>query len=128
MNLTEKLNKPIVRFLVGGALNTGVSYLVYLVFLNFWSYHISYTLSFVAGIVFSYFYNSKLVFNSTISWQKMLKYPLVYLVQYMLNLLLLYLLIDNLNINDKVAPLIATIAVIPVTFVLSKLILTDKKQ
>lgn len=127
MHLKKYINKQFLRFLIGGFLNTGLSYLLYLVFLNFWSYKVSYTLSFIIGIIVAYLYNSKWVFNSKLSWVKVLKYPLIYCIQYLLNLIALYALVEKMHINDKVSPLIATVLIIPVTFVLNKMILQGKK-
>lgn len=113
-----------VRFLVSGSLNTGVSWLIYLLLLATGiPYTLAYSFAFVFGVVFTYYLNTRWVFKVPMSWQTFLQYPLVYVVQYGLGLGLMYVLVSMLGVPEKPAPLLVTILSIPVTFVLSRLIL-----
>jgi len=127
MLLMKFINKEFIRFLVVGLINTISTYLIYLLLLFALSYDISYTLSYLAGIVISYYLNSYYVFKEKISIKKFLKYPIVYVVQYVINLLGLYILVEYLNIPKEVVPLIVIILSIPITYLLSKLIIRTKK-
>ncbi|MFX3632159.1 MAG: GtrA family protein [Candidatus Pristimantibacillus sp.] len=120
------LNKEISRYVIVGLLNTAITYLSYLLMLMFFSYSISYLISYVIGILFSYVLNSKIVFNTNMTLWKLIQYPLVYITQFLFGLLLMYLLIDKIALNDKVAPLIVSIISLPITFVVSKFILSGK--
>ena len=112
------------RFLVSGSLNTGVSWLLYLCLLALAvPYTVAYSIAFAFGIVFTYYLNTRWVFKVAMSWQTFLQYPLVYVVQYGLGLGLMYVLVSVLGIPKKPAPLLVTVLSIPVTFVLSRLIL-----
>ena len=66
--------------------NTLVTYLVYIVLLIFSSYLIAFTASFCLGIIFSYFINSRLVFERKLSFKGAVAYPMFYFFYYILNL------------------------------------------
>lgn len=117
-----------VRFLVSGAANTATTYLLYVLLLDWIGYAASYTISYAVGIVLAYFLNCLFVFRSKLSLGKFLSFPLVYLVQYLGGMALLYLLVDVAGMNPKIAPALVIAATIPVTFLLSRRILRDKTQ
>lgn len=118
----------IIRFLFGGLVNTGVTYALYILLEQFFLYQIAYALSYCAGIIFSYWFNTIIVFKTTLSWQGLIKYPVVYIVQYCASALLLAILVENLHIDPKIAPLMVVIATIPVTFILSRWALRKKNK
>ncbi|CAM4332478.1 putative flippase GtrA [Paenibacillus endophyticus] len=132
MNTTEKsfVNKImiIIKFGFIGALNTAFTYLLYLVLLNFFSYSIAYSISYIVGIVFSYFFNSYFVFKIPVSLSNFLRFPIVYVVQYFLNLLLIFVLVDKLLISEQIALLISIVVTFPISFVLSRYVLKGKKN
>lgn len=117
------LNKEFSNFVVVGITNTAVTYIIYLVFLSFFEYNIAYGISYLSGIVISFILNGKYVFKTQLTIIKALKYPVVYIVQYLINLVVLNLLIKYIYINEVIAPLIVIIISIPITFTLSKIIL-----
>ncbi|WP_405104644.1 GtrA family protein [Paenibacillus sp. FSL K6-1217] len=124
--LTKLLNKEFLKFVVSGGINTLTTYLMYLLLLLFLNYSLSYTVSYVSGIFLSYYLNTVFVFKEKMSIEKFLKFPIVYLIQYFINLLMLYILVEHLHLSTKIVPLIVVVVTIPVTFVLSKLIIKSK--
>ncbi|WP_340026059.1 GtrA family protein [Paenibacillus sp. FSL K6-1096] len=124
--LTKLLNKEFLKFVISGGVNTLATYLVYLLLLLFLNYSLSYTVSYISGIFLSYYLNTVFVFKEKMSIKKILKFPVVYLIQYFINLLMLYILVEHLHLSTKIVPLIVVIVTIPVTFVLSKLIIKSK--
>ncbi|EOA02183.1 GtrA family protein [Herbaspirillum frisingense GSF30] len=115
-----------IKFLIGGLINTGFSYATYLVLKLLLPYQQAYLLAYVAGVVFSYLLNSLLVFRVPLSWRRFLAFPLVYGAQYIASALLLHVLVESLGISSNWAPLLVTAAVLPMTYLLSKLILLHK--
>lgn len=116
------------RFLVSGGINTLVTYLIYLVLLNVASYQLSYSIAYVSGIGISYFLNRWYVFQAHRGMRSILLYPLVYMVQYGLGLLVLWIWIDKMALNAKAGPLIVVIVSVPMTYILSKLVFGGKKK
>ncbi len=116
-------NKEFLKFLISGGLNTLATYGIYLALIDFVDYKISYSISYVCGIVISFFLNALFVFKQKVSLRSFIKYPIVYIVQYLINLLMLFALVKIFHIPEIFVPLIVTIVTIPITFVLSKLII-----
>ena len=110
-------------FVLGGVLNTTFSYTIYLIASDFLSYRIAYFLSYLAGILFSYFFNCIFVFKKNVGLKSFFAFPLVYLTQYFIGAILLDGLILGLGITSKYAPLVITALMLPITFLMSKLVL-----
>lgn len=112
-----------VRFLAGGAINTGFTYGIYYVLQKFIFYQISYAISYVLGILFSYWFNASFVFKTPLSWKGLFTYPLVYIVQYLVSALFLGAFIELVGIPPEIGPLLVLILMIPLTFFMSRLVL-----
>lgn len=123
MKYINRNTKEYASFLLCGAANTGLTYALYASFLLLMPYKISYSLAYVCGIFISYFLNSQFVFKQPVTLTKFLKYPAVYIVQYGLGIIILYICIDILGISKWLAPLLVIAVSLPVTFVISKLII-----
>ena len=115
-----------VRFLVSGAVNTGFTYLLYLLLLAWLKYGVSYTISYIVGIVLAYFLNSVFVFRTNLSLIKFISFPLVYLIQYLAGMALLYLLVDIVGMDQTIAPALVITVTLPITFLLSRSLLKDR--
>ncbi len=114
------------KFVLGGLANTGFSFAVYLLLKLVLPYQAAYFLAYVSGIAFSYVVNSLLVFRVPLSWRRFLAFPLVYVVQYFLGALLLGVLVEALGISKTWAPLLVTACLLPLTYLLSKMVLLRK--
>lgn len=120
------IDKEFSRFVAIGAVNTLLTYFFYIILLVFVSYQISYSITYIFGIYLSYYLNTRFVFNQKASITKAVQYPLVYLAQYLLGLLLLYILVEIMEINKLIAPILSIIVTIPVVFLLSRIIIKGK--
>lgn len=119
------MNKEFSKFILVGVTNTVVTYIIYLVFLQFFEYNIAYGISYLSGIAISFILNGTYVFKTQLTIVKALKYPIVYIVQYLINFTVLNVLIKYIYINEMIAPLLVIIISIPITFTLSKTILKN---
>ena len=84
MNLLNTLNRKIsdkqfISFLAVGVANTGFTYAIFLALSFFVEYRLAYSFSYLIGIVFSYYMNSRFVFDVPVSFSTSLTYPVVYL-------------------------------------------------
>lgn len=110
-----------IKFLISGGVNTGFSLVVYWL-LNLWiPYDWAYSLAYIIGIGVSYILQAKWVFREKWSWWH-LAFPLVYLVQWAIGVVLLVLLVEKISMNENVAPLVVVVATLPVTFLLSRFV------
>jgi putative flippase GtrA len=113
----------IARFLVGGATTTAISYALYLLLLQWLDYGIAYTISYVVGIFVSYGISTWFVFRTPWSWRSLMQFPIVYVIQYAIGIAVVWLGVEWLGLPPAVAPLLAIIASIPVTYLLSRRII-----
>jgi putative flippase GtrA len=112
-----------LRFLAVGAINTALGYGLYLLFNLVMDYRLAYTLSYVCGVLIAFVLNSLLVFHQPLRWKNLAIYPAVYVLQYGLGLLLVWICISVLHLPEAYAPLVVIPLTVPVTFAASRMIL-----
>jgi putative flippase GtrA len=117
-----------VRFLLAGGVNTALSYGVYLLTLLVFPYKFAYTISFLAGIALSYWLTSRFVFQRGLSLRSAIQYPLVYLFQYVMGLIILTLLVERFHMKPRWAPVIVVVCTIPMTFFLSRFVIKGSRH
>ena len=113
----------VFRFLIGGVLNIVVGYGCYLILLHWLRYGVAYAGAYLVGLAVSYVFNALFVFRQPMRLRSALGYPLVYIAQFLLGLILLKILIEGLHIPEWLAPLAVNVLTIPVTFLASRLIM-----
>ena len=119
---TDKL-----RFLIAGGSTTAISYGIYLGLLALDVRALpAYVISYFTGIIWSYAINALWVFRSRPHWRSFIRYPLVYAVQALVSFALFKFISDLLFMRDWLIPLAITAITVPITYVLSKSILTSK--
>lgn len=112
-----------LRFVLGGSINTAFTYAVYLAINLVLEYQLAYLLAYAIGVVFAYWFNAVAVFHVPLSWRGFFSYPIVYIIQYSVSALLLGALVEIVEMSESIGPLLVTIVMIPVTYVMSKLVL-----
>ena len=130
MPLLKKMirNLEFLRFLIVGTINTVVGYMIYISLTFYFIYSIAYSISFVFGVLISYYLNTKFVFQEALSWKKLVRFPLVYVTQYLMGLMLMFLLIEKFSISLFVAPLLVVIITTPITFFISRWIIKPNSK
>lgn len=124
----KSFNGEALRFLLAGAFNTAVTYVIYLAALQVMPYRFAYTGAYAAGIVLGYAVNTYFVFRANWSWKRMLAYPLVYLMQYGLGLLCLTVLVERHWVGQQLAPLLVVLITLPLTFLASRYLIKGKTR
>jgi putative flippase GtrA len=122
------MHKPFFRFLIVGVINTLLSYLVYFLLLNFFTYTPAYSIAYCVGIVISYFLNARYVFSQPLNLRHFLKFPIVYIVQYGLGIAILKLLVETGSVGPRLGMVFVILITIPVTFLLSRYLLKGKRD
>ena len=105
---------------------TVFSYAIYIFLLLMLPYMPAYVISYATGIVFSYFINTHFVFRQRFSWKSFFQFPLVYAAQLVINLFVLWLAVDRFDMKQELAPLIAIVISIPVTYLMSRAIIKKR--
>lgn len=116
----------LLRFIGGGALNTGITYSLYLILEIVLFYQVAYAIAYIFGIIFSYLFNALIVFRVPLSWRGCWLYPLVYFAQYAISASFLAVAVENFSIPERYGPLVVVVLMVPVTFLLSKLAIARK--
>jgi putative flippase GtrA len=116
--------RQVVRFALVGGVNTGTFYGCYLALHPWLPYFAAYTLAFVLSMTGSFFLNTYFTYRTRPTWRKFLLFPLTNLTNYVITSVGVYALVEWAHLNDKIAPLVAAVAAIPFTYVLSRRILT----
>ena len=114
------------RFLIAGGANTAVTYAVYLLLLRVVPYPWAYSLAFVAGVVLSLLLNAGFVFGVRPGRRAVIAYPLIYVLQYGLGLLVTEVVVRRFDVPASFAPLFAIAVTVPTTFLLSRRLLRGK--
>lgn len=116
------------RFLVAGAVNTGLTYIVYLGLVLVMPYAAAYTLTYLLGIAFGYLINATWVYGQRPSAATAARYPLVYLVNYGLGLTLLWLFVDRLHMPKQIAPLAVLVVTTPAMYAMTRYVFTHRSS
>lgn len=119
MDLIVELRRWL-KFVIGGLLNTAVTYLLYLLLRHSLSYQISYLFAYVVGVIFSFCYNSRVVFDSEVSLGKFIAYPLIYLLHYTISAIFLWVVVTIFGVQDTIAPLVVAGVLLPFSFYLNR--------
>ena len=124
-----------IKFGIVGVTNTLVSYVINVATLFLlghahifqrWDYIIANTVAFILSVLWSFYWNNKLVFDMEgTGWKEMLGALVKMYLSYaftgiILSNVLSYLWIDVLHISKYIAPLINSIIGVPINFVLNK--------
>ena len=116
-------NHRLIKFIFFGALNTAVTYLIYIVLSWYVHYQVAYFIAYASGIALAYLLNIRFVFKEKSSVKKVLGYPLVYAIQYFLGAGLMYIFLTVFSLPNTLSPLIVTALLIPIAYYMNKKIL-----
>ncbi|GAA5074136.1 GtrA family protein [Streptomyces sp. SID10815] len=128
--MTTTLARPVARqiltFAVVGVVNTLTYYLLYLLFLTRLPYLAAHVLAFAISMVGSFFLNARFTYRIRPTWRKFLLFPLTNATNFVITTVGVYVIVDVLHAGSRFAPLLASAAAIPVTFVVSRMIMLPK--
>lgn len=116
-----------LRFLLSGGINTVATYAVYLVLLRALDYRIAYTVAYIVGILLAYALNWLFVFRTHRGLTSVLLFPFVYVTQYAVSLATVWIWVEMFGLPKSLAPLIAIVITIPITYALSRLVFSGKQ-
>lgn len=117
-----------IRFVIAGASTTLFSYALYaaLLYLGM-AAGPAYVIAYVAGIGWAFVVNSRWVFRTPMTLGRLLKFPAVYVVQAAASFALFHLFHGILGIHELAVPLLIAAILIPLTYLISRYILTERR-
>lgn len=123
----KHLSGEVIRFVLGGGINTLLSYAIYWLLLRWLSYPVAYTISYSATIVTGFAINTWFVFRAPWSWRKLAGFPLIQGFNYILGIGTVTICVHYAGVDKLIAPVIATLIVLPVNFMLTRMLILFKK-
>ncbi|MCF3944057.1 GtrA family protein [Oceanobacillus sp. APA_J-5(13-2)] len=123
----EKLHtqKEFLRFALVGICNTINYYILYLFFLELANIHyfISHWVATLISMVISYFLNVYFTYKTKPSWKSFFMFPLTQVVNMIVQAIFLAVFVEFIGISSVIAPFIAIILTVPITFVITRRVL-----
>ena len=116
----------LVRFVLAGLVNSGVTYVLFLLLARVLDARIAYTIVYILGIGLAYVLNTLFVFKVSPTKRTALQYPLIYGVQYLYGLAAVSALTLWLHASNAVAMGIVIVTSVPLSFLLNRLALTRR--
>jgi len=120
--------RSFAKFVVVGVINTAASYALFVALELVLPYVVAYAIAYVAGIVLSYVLNTGFVFRVPRRWSTFLRFPLVYIVQFVLGGGIIVALVEGLAMSPRIAALLALVATVPVTFLAARFVLRPAER
>jgi putative flippase GtrA len=117
-----------LRFILAGGLNTAVTFVLYVTLLAFLPHPVAYSVTFMVGVVLSYLLNRSFVFKSVGGVTTMLLFPMVYVVQYLVGLLVVLVWVDILGLPAELASIAAVIVTLPITYGLLRWVFVTRHE
>ena len=113
-------SSEILRFLLVGGVNTLWTLCLYWLMLPDLGYVAAYSISFVLGIVSGYTLNAFFVFRTRWSWRRLLAFPLVHAVNYVVGIGVIWIVVGLLGIDARLGPVVVVVATLPINFLLTR--------
>ena len=107
-------------FALTGSISTLIMFTLYVCLHKFINYQYAYLIAYSISVVALYFMNT-FVFKGPISLQTFFEFPLIYLGQYIIGAAVLALLV-RLGFSVTFAPLVVVVVLLPVTFLLNRVV------
>lgn len=122
------LTKEFIKFLIVGVTNTFSNYIIYLILMKFLNvpYKPAYVIGYALSLVISYFLNVYFTYKSKPSIKSFLIFPISYLPNFLIQYFGVILLVDLMKLSPSFAPLITTAIALPLTFLLTRLVIKGK--
>ncbi len=125
----KELLRQVAWFCSGGLINTTIFYGTYFLLHELKVYYIlCYAAGFVASVLFAYWWNRNITFKSQVEgdsksrWTiRIIKCFTLYISTFLLSSLLLFLLVEQFRMHEKVAPLLSMFITMPLNFLFNKI-------
>lgn len=113
------------RFLVIGGFNFGVTYGLYCLLVFWWHPQLAWLTVFCIGLAMGFYLHTRVVFHGQLGHRKAIGYALMQLGLYALSSAVIHLAISRFGLGPRLAGAIAIVVNVPISFLLSRRILSD---
>ncbi len=120
--MTDPRWGELVRFGLIGLVNTGIYYAGFRLLHLALPYLAAHLIAFAVGVVVSFFLNCRFTFHVRPTLARFVRFPLANLTTLVVMTVAVSGLVEVLRVEPDVAALVAAIATVPITFVVSRLL------
>ena len=118
----------VLRFGMAGFLNTVICYALFVALLRWIPWWPAYAVAFVTGIALSYAMQTLLVFRVRPTWSTALRFPFVYVMQFLVASITMAALIEGFGLAPAWAALLTLGITVPLSYVAVRWTLTASGQ
>lgn len=122
------LKKDFILFVAIGGMNTLTSIVVSYLISGWFNPNVSYVIGYVVGFLVSYLLNSRFTFCEKLAWDKLVKYAVATIPNFLIQNGVVILCYNILGWHKLIAYVLAAAIGVPVTFLLQKFFTFRKKQ
>ena len=116
----------LVRYALVGIANAATYYVVYLLVLDRIGYLVAHVVGLGAAMVVSFLLNCRFTFRVRPSWHRFLLYPASQAVNVVATTVGVVALV-NLGVDERLAPLVAAVLAVPVSFLAARFVLAHRR-
>ena len=114
------------RFAAVGVVNTATYYGSYLLLVQVLPYLVAHVLAFAISMTGSFLLNCLVTYRTRPTWRKFLLFPLTVAANFTITTVGVAVLVELLSVDQRVAPLLAAVVAIPLTFVATRAVLVGR--
>lgn len=112
-----------LRYAGVGAVNTASYYVIFRALNPFMPYLVAHALAFAVCIVISFFLNCAVTFHVPPTWKRFVRFPLSTLTTFIVMTVGVSVLVEGLGADPNVASLVSALAAVPLSYVISRMLL-----
>ena len=114
------LKKDFIIFVAIGVINTLTTIVLSALFADLLGVNVSYVVGYLAGFLVSYLLNSRFTFCEKLAWNKLVKYAIATVPNFLIQNGVVFLVYNILGWHHLIASVLAAAIGVPVTFILQK--------
>lgn len=114
------------RFVLVGLINTGTYYGSYLLLRTVVPYLAAHVVAFVVSTCGSFLLNCYFTYRIRPTWRKLLLFPLTVAGNFVVTTVGVVVLVEAAQVDDRIAPLLAALAAVPITFLATRRLLLGR--
>lgn len=120
------LQAQVVRFGAVGVLNTLTYYGTYLLLHRVLPYLAAHVLAFLVSMCGAFLLHSWFTYRTRPTWRRFLLFPVTVAANFVITTLGVAVLVEGVGVDERAAPLLAALAAIPVTFLMTRAVLVGR--
>lgn len=124
--MSRLLAGQVLRFAAVGVVNTLTYYGCYLLLRLLMPYLVAHVVAFALSTCGSYLLNTYVTYRTRPSWRTFVLFPLTVAANFVITTVGVWLLVEVFSVDERVAPLAAAVAAIPVTFLATRRVLVGR--